>query len=107
MTATPMQGSVRQPPDVLVQRLPEDELVLLDLASEEYFGLDESGTAMWLALTETGDVDRARVRLQQEFDVAPEVLQRDFDAFVSRLRDRGLLHVGEDAMGSPPATDPG
>jgi hypothetical protein len=107
MAETPIQGPVHHPPDVLVQRLPEDELVLLDLVSEEYFGLDTIGTSMWLALTETGDVDRARQRLLDEFDVEPEVLQRDLDAFITRLSGRGLLRVGDDTLGARAAADAG
>jgi hypothetical protein len=107
MTETSIHGPVALPPDVLVQRLPEDELVLLDLVSEEYFGLDVTGTAMWLALTETGDVDRARERLLHEFDVDPEVLRRDLDTFITRLSGRGLLRVGDDTTGARPAADHG
>jgi hypothetical protein len=103
----PPRGAVRQPPDVLVQQLPEDELVLLDLVNEEYFGLDTTGTAMWLALTETGDVDGALDRLLGEFDVDREVLRDDLDAFVTRLCDRGLLRVGDEPVGPGPAADGG
>jgi hypothetical protein len=41
---------VRPAPDVLISRLGE-ETVMLDLASERYFGLDSAGTAFWDVLT--------------------------------------------------------
>jgi hypothetical protein len=91
---------VSVPPDVLVQTLPDNELVFLNLATERYFGLDRTGAAMWVALTETGQVDRAFERLLKQFDIEPEVLKRDLDAFISRLTASGLLHVGEDPKGT-------
>jgi hypothetical protein len=89
-----LDRAVTAPEDVLVQRLPDDELVLLDLATEEYYGLDATGTVMWDVLTETGHLDVAYTRLQDRFDVDPGVLRRDLDTFVSRLADRGLLRLG-------------
>jgi hypothetical protein len=53
--------------DVLVREL-QGELVLLNLKSETYFGLDEVGTRMWSVLTSTPsiraavDPPRSRVR---------------------------------------------
>lgn len=95
---------VHVPPDVLVQHLPDKESVFLNLTSEEYFGLDPIGTAMWMALTDTGDIDRARARLLEEFDTDPETLSRDLEALVHLLADRGLLQVRGDPRGpAPPA----
>jgi hypothetical protein len=87
--------AVRQAPDVLMQRL-EDESVFLNLATEEYFGLDAIGTAMWEALIESGRIDRAYRRLLDEFDIDPEVLRRDLDGLVRTVSQRGLLQIGED-----------
>ena len=90
-------GKLTVPAEVLTQRLPDDELVILNLETEQYYGLDKTGTIMWTALTEAGDVERAYTRLQERFDVDPEVLRRDLDAFVDQLRSRGLVRVGTDA----------
>ena len=94
--ASSMPGPVRVPPDVLMQRLPDGESVFLNLATEEYYGLDSTGTLMWEALTEAGDVERAHARLLTELDVEPGVLRRDLEVFVRKLRDRGLLEVADD-----------
>lgn len=84
------------PDDVLMQRLPDDEAVFLNLKSEEYYGLNAGGTAMWRALTETGRVDLALDMLRDQFDVDPQRLERDLDGFVHRLIDRGLLRADGD-----------
>ena len=96
MSEPPAGQGVAVPTDVLVQRLPDEELVILNLATEQYFGLDRTAARMWATLTEAGDVERAYLQLRDRFDVEPEVLRRDFDAFVEQLRGRGLLHLSTD-----------
>lgn len=92
---TPSRATMHVPQDVLVQRLPDDESVFLNLSTEEYYGLDAIGTAMWAALTETGTTERALERLVEEFRIDPEVLHRDLHALVVRLEARGLIRTGD------------
>ena len=58
-----------------------------------YFGLNTVATRAWLLLAEGLPVGETVLRLQKEFDVAPDVLERDIMAWVTTLIDRGL--VGE------------
>ena len=75
----------------VVTRHVADELVLLDLATEQYFALNEVGTRMWVLLSQGHTVESAASSLLQEFDVAPHNLQTDIDWFVSRIVDLGLV----------------
>lgn len=101
MAVDPTQDVVTVPTDVLVQRLPDDESVFLNLATEQYYGLDATGTAMWAALTETGSVAAAMERLTGEFDVDRDVLARDLHAIVERLVGQGLIELGAEATDAP------
>lgn len=76
--------------DVLVRRVRE-EVVLLHLGTEAYFGLDPVGTAMWEALCATGSLEGAHALLMREFDVEPELLARDLRSLVEQLLEQGLL----------------
>ena len=96
---------VAQAPDVLVQHLVDDESVFLNLATEEYYGLDPVGTQMWSALIETGRTDLAFDRLIATFDIDAETLNRDLEEFVQRLTERGLLLVGDDVVGATSSSD--
>jgi len=78
--------------DVLVREL-RGESVLLDLASERYFGLDEVGTGMWRALTASASVEEALRVLLEEYDVRPGQLREDIAAFVETLSRAGLVDV--------------
>jgi hypothetical protein len=82
---------VSVPAEVMVQVLPDEEVVALNLATEEYYGLDPIGARFWTALVETNEVSAAREQLRAEFDVDPQRLRDDLDRFVADLVARGLL----------------
>jgi len=75
--------------EVLMQSL-AGEAVLLNLQSEEYFGLDEIGTRMLEVLQESDSIQSAYYQLLEEYDVEPELLKTDLLDFVQQLVDRGL-----------------
>jgi len=77
-------------PDVLHQEL-DGETVLLNLANESYFGLDEVGTRIWQVLAETSSLPDVVTRLLAEYDVAPEQLRDDVERLVTQLADAGLV----------------
>lgn len=76
--------------EVLTQNL-DGEIVLLDLQSEQYFGLDDVGSAMWNALAQTGSVEAAFQQLQSTYDIEPDRLHQDLLSLVGQLRENGLL----------------
>ena len=70
-----------------------DEAVLLDLASEHYFGLNAVGTRVWRLLEQDPDVQAAFATLLTEYDVAPEQLERDLLVLLEQLSQAGLVTV--------------
>ena len=73
----------------------DGEMVLLDMNSENYFGLDEVGTAIWQAMQENGDLQEVYKTLLDQYDVEEEVLQKDLLDFVEKLVESGLVEVEE------------
>jgi hypothetical protein len=86
----PPKTRVRAAPDTLVEEL-AGEAVLLNLASERYFGLDEVGTRMWQALTTADSVEAAHAALLAEYDVDADVLRDDLLQLIQQLADHGLV----------------
>lgn len=78
------------PEQVLARQL-DDEMVILDLKSEHYFGLDDVGTAMWNEVTQAESIERAYQQLLEQFDVEPETLRTDLNDLVQKLVDSQLL----------------
>ena len=71
----------------------DGEMVLLDMNSENYFGLDEVGTDIWKAIEEKRVLKEVLERLMEQYDVDEEVLKKDLIAFVEKLQDSGLVEV--------------
>ncbi len=80
------------PPQVLFQEL-SGEGALLNLATEQYHGLDDVGTQMWKALAATGRPTSAIEQLQAYYAVDRETLHRDLAVFIETLRAAQLLTV--------------
>ncbi len=90
------------PQHVLVRVL-DRESVLLNLQTERYFGLDETGTRMWQLATTAPCIDAAYQDLLAEFDVDAELLRADFSELLERLVENGLLQVVPADVGTAPA----
>ena len=71
----------------------QGESVLLNLASERYFGLDEIGTRMLTALTSSPSIQAAYETLLSEFEVDAEVLRRDLIILMDKLIAQGLVEI--------------
>jgi hypothetical protein len=71
----------------------DDELVMMRLASDAYFGLDDIGTRIWQLLEQPATAADLCRRLQGEYDVAPEQCERDVLRFLHDLHARGLVNA--------------
>jgi len=90
------------PSHVLVRFL-DKESVLLNIETERYFGLDETGTRMWQLVTVAPSVEVACQQLLDEYDVAPELLRENLTDLLARLVENGLLQVASSDVGTAPA----
>ena len=77
-------------PDVISQEV-SGETVLLDLESENYFGLDEVGTRIWQLIKEKGDVQDIYDTLLAEYEVEEERLLQDLTELLDEISQLGLV----------------
>lgn len=87
-------GKVRPGRDVVFREL-GGEMVLLNLKTGVYFGLNESGAAMWSRLVEWRDPARALAALARDYAVAPDRLERDLKNLIAGLEEKGLLEADD------------
>ena len=83
-------------PDVISQEV-SGETVLLDLESENYFGLDEVGTRIWQLIKETNDLEAIFNTLLAEYDVSEERLLGDLDALLGEIAGLGMVKLEQRA----------
>ena len=79
-------------PEVISQEV-SGETVLLDLESENYFGLDEVGTRIWQLIKETNDLQAIYQTLLAEYDVSEQRLQQDLDTLLAEISGLGLIRL--------------
>ena len=87
------------PSHVLVRFL-DKESVLLNIETERYFGLDETGTRMWQLVTAAPRIEVAYEQLLEEYDVQPELLRENLADLLTRLVENGLLQVSSSNVGT-------
>jgi len=73
----------------------DGEMVLLDMNSENYFGLDEVGTSIWQAMQEKENLKDVFEILLEQYEVEEDVLKNDLITFVEKLEESGLVKVEE------------
>ena len=85
--------TVLRVPDSVLMRQVRDEVVFLDMASEQYFGLDPVGACVLGAIQGGADVDGAIDAVFDAFDAPRDQIGADVLALVEDLLARGLLVV--------------
>ena len=71
----------------------DGEMVLLDMESENYFGLDEVGTSIWLAMQDKETLKEVFEVLLEQYEVEADMLENDLSDFVGKLEESGLVKV--------------
>lgn len=87
---------VKIPDDVLISKL-QEESVILNLASERYYGLDNVGTRILSVLTTSDSIEAAYQTLLQEYDVDGHMLRQDLLEIVQKLVDQGIVQVARNS----------
>ena len=73
------------------------ETAILHLESGQYYGLNPAGARIWELLREPREAEEIREALLREFDVEPEICERDLMALLAELAGRGLIERADAA----------
>ena len=87
-----LNQTIAPSPDVISQEV-SGETVLLDLESENYYGLDEVGTRIWQLIKETDQLQSIFDTLLKEYDVSEERLQLDVSTLLTEIEGMGLVKL--------------
>ena len=79
-------------PDVISQEV-SGETVLLDLNSENYFGLDEVGTRIWQLIEASGNLQEIYDTMLSEYEVDADQLLEDMEQLVVDIEKAGLVSL--------------
>ena len=90
----PRHVAIRIRKDVVFREL-EGEMVLLNLATGVYFGLDPVGTRIWTLLDARRSPDEIVKTLTAEYEVDVDTLGVDLARFLDALRDSELVDLDD------------
>jgi hypothetical protein len=88
-----VSGSIEIGDSILYQTV-GDEIVLLNMTSQEYFGLDSVGADVWQLLMEHQDVATVAKRLASVYAVDEQTARGDIESLISDLLAKNLLKTG-------------
>lgn len=80
-------------PGVMEARISEDELVLLGVGSESYYGLDAIASDVWGRLEAPMRFADLVAALAAEYDAPPETIAADLGPTLSSLSEGGLIEI--------------
>jgi len=78
-------------PDTVLSRDFDGEVVILNLNTESYLGLDRVGARMWTVLTAQPSIQAAYEILLSEHDGSAETLRSDLERLVGEMLEHGLI----------------
>ena len=68
-----------------------NQMVVADMRSGHYFGLDDVGAAVWALIEKHATRGAIMDRVHAEYDVSRDVLERDVDRLLDDLLQRQLV----------------
>ena len=86
-----MNQPLTKDPAAFAETRIDDEIVVMNLSSGDFFSLRESGAAIWDLIDGTRDRAAVLAALARDFDAGEADLAADLDAFLAELRGNGLL----------------
>ena len=89
-----MSQPLTKDPTAFAETRIDDEVVIMNLASGDFFSLTDSAAAIWDLLDGTRNRAAMLAALAERYDTSPVELASDLDIFLGELRGGGLI-VGE------------
>lgn len=87
-----LHNKVTIPPQVLANQL-DDEIVILDLASGTYFGLNPVGAHIWHFLSEGKSIAETCKAMVDQYDASPSEIERDVVNLTNTLLSKKLVQI--------------
>ncbi len=71
----------------------DDETIILDAITQEYFSLNEIGKVIWSLLSENKNLEEIKAQMLEMYEVPEEQLEKDVLNFLQALAKKGLISI--------------
>jgi len=80
-------------PDTLFLQKVDDETILLDSNTNEYFSINEIGTFIWETLEEKKDLKSVKEEIISNYEVDEKQVENDILNFIQEVANKGLITI--------------
>ncbi|WP_421716496.1 PqqD family protein [Arcobacter arenosus] len=80
-------------PDSLFLQKVDDETILLDSNTNEYFSINEIGTLIWETLEEKKDLNSVKEEIISNYEVDEKQVEKDILNFIQEVVNKGLITI--------------
>jgi hypothetical protein len=80
-------------PDTLFLQKVDDETILLDSNTNEYFSINEIGTLIWETLEEKKDLNSVKEEIISNYEVDEKQVEKDILNFIQEVVNKGLITI--------------
>ncbi|MBE9005961.1 lasso peptide biosynthesis PqqD family chaperone [Fortiea sp. LEGE XX443] len=74
----------------------QGEVVILDIKTGAYYGLNEVGASIWNYIQSPKTVEEIQEAILAEYEIEAEVCKRDISALLKDLAAKGLIEIKND-----------
>ncbi len=78
-------------PETLFLQKVDDETILLDSNTNEYFSINETGTLIWETLEEKKDLNSVKEEIISNYEVDEKQVEKDILNFIQEVVNKGLI----------------
>ncbi|MDX9960490.1 MAG: PqqD family protein [Aliarcobacter sp.] len=71
----------------------DDETIILDAITQEYFSLNEIGKVIWSLLSENKNLEEIKAQMLEMYEVPEEQLEKDLLNFLQALAKKSLISI--------------
>ena len=71
----------------------DDETIILDAITQEYFSLNEIGKVIWNLLSQSIKLENIKEQMLEMYEVEESQLENDILNFIKALQEKGLIKV--------------
>lgn len=71
----------------------DDETIILDSVTQEYFSINEIGKVIWSLIEEKKNLEEIKAEMLDMYEVPQEQLEKDVLNFLQALEQKGLIKI--------------
>ena len=71
----------------------DEETIILDSVTQEYFSINEIGKVIWSLIEEKKNLEEIKAEMLDMYEVPEEQIEKDLLNFIQALEQKGLIKI--------------